>query len=80
MFLAAYETLSLISSVMFVLAVCFLFLLMFWLGLTAGARVYFHGVFPHPRNHSFQEKVNELAQRQYTAAKEQAHVATELAW
>ena len=65
--------------VMFVTVLCFLFLLIFLcLRVTSRTGIYFHGVFPHPGFHSFQQKVYELAQRQYTASKKQAHVATEL--
>ena len=41
-------------------------------------RVYFHGIFSDAENHSLPQKVDELAERQYTASKEQAHVATKL--
>ena len=52
----------------------------FRLRVTAGfvVRVYFHGIFSDAENHSLPQKVDELAERQYTASKEQAHVATKL--
>ena len=41
-----------------------------------GARVYMHGAYPHPGYQNFQQKVDELTDRQDTASKKQAHVAT----
>ena len=64
---------------MFKMFKCFLLLLLFFcLRGTFGAQVYFYGVFPDPGNQNFPQKVHELAERQYTASKKQAHVATEL--
>jgi len=66
---------------MFKMFKCFLLLLLllfFCLRVTFRARVYFYGVFPDLGNQNFPQKVHELAERQYTASKKQAHVATEL--
>ena len=37
---------------------------------------YINGAFPYPVHYNFPQEVDELAKRQYTASKEQAHVTT----
>ena len=49
-----------------------------FLCVIAGLLCYINGAFPYPVHYNFPQEVDEFTERQYTASKEQAHIATKL--